>query len=179
LVTLVSNMLDIARLEAGQLPPQPGEFDAQQLMQRLADKFAPLCNRKGNRFTLECVQPLGSMVSDGVKIERLLDILLDNANKFTSNGNVVLRAARVHDDGRDRLVITISDTGIGMNAQQLENLSQIFFIGDPTSTRRHGGSGLGLALSYALCRLLGGSIEVQSTVGQGTTFTVRLPATIG
>lgn len=179
LATLVTNVLDIARLDTGQIQPQAVEFDAQQLVRRAADKFSPLCERKGNRFTVTCAQSLGTMMSDNAKIERILDILLDNANKFTSNGDVILRAERARDGNRDWLVIVISDSGIGMNEHQLESLSQIFFLGDPTSTRRHGGSGLGLALSYGMCRLLGGTIEVQSAAGHGTTFTVRLPTAIG
>ncbi len=172
---LVTNLLDIARLDIGQIKPQTESFDARELLNRIVAKAAPIYDRKHNHFAFECEGELGVLNTDSALIERVLEVFLDNANKFTSDGKIHMTARRTAVAESESLVVSISDTGIGMNEQQLENLSQIFFLGDPTSTRRHGGSGLGLAVAYGLCHLLGGSVEVRSEVGKGSTFTISIP----
>src|SRR5207253_5886323 len=111
--------------------------------------------------------------------------LLSNACKFTERGAITLAVAREtdHDNGRgagtDWITFSVTDSGIGMNPEQLGRLFQPFTQADTSTQRRYGGTGLGLALSQRLCRLMGGDIGVESAPGQGSTFTVRLPAELG
>jgi CheY-like chemotaxis protein len=118
------------------------------------------------------------MYSDSTKIRQILLNLLSNAGKFTEQGHITLRATREGGAAGDWICISVTDTGIGISAQQIEQLFTEFTQADPSASRKYGGTGLGLALSRRLCRLLGGDIALTSATGHGSTFTVRLPASI-
>jgi CheY-like chemotaxis protein len=117
------------------------------------------------------------MRADQLRVRQILLNLLSNACKFTENGEVTIDVTRAS-DGDGAVIFAVADTGIGMTPQHIANLFQEFSQADSSTTRKYGGTGLGLAISQRLCRLMGGSITVDSTLGAGTTFTVRLPASI-
>ena len=110
-----------------------------------------------------------------MRLRQIVLNLLSNACKFTKNGSVVLQASRLPEPDGDRFTIAVRDTGIGLTDDQVSKLFQEFSQADSTTTRKYGGTGLGLAISRRLCRLMGGDIEVESTPGTGSTFTVTLP----
>jgi CheY-like chemotaxis protein len=116
------------------------------------------------------------MHSDLTKIRQTLFNLLSNASKFTERANIELRVVRTTEEGADWITFAVRDSGIGMTPEQLGRLFQAFTQADESTTRKYGGTGLGLAISRKFCQLLGGDITVESTVGVGSTFTVRLPA---
>jgi signal transduction histidine kinase len=118
------------------------------------------------------------MRADLTKLRQALFNLLSNACKFTERGKVSLTVTRESAAGGDVLVFAVSDTGIGMTPEQMTRLFEEFAQADASTTRRFGGTGLGLALSRRLCRMMGGDITVRSEPGRGSTFTIRLPAEV-
>jgi signal transduction histidine kinase len=120
-----------------------------------------------------------SIYSDPLRFRQIVLNLLTNASKFTQNGDIYIRARSIERADGDWLVLQVSDTGIGIDAVFLDKLFVEFAQEDSSATRRYGGTGLGLTISQRLCSMMGGDISVESTVGKGTTFTVRLPAIPG
>jgi signal transduction histidine kinase len=118
------------------------------------------------------------MYADLTKVRQILFNLLSNALKFTEGGTVVLGATREPAGGSDWVYLQVSDTGIGMSAEQQEGLFQPFMQGDASTTRKYGGTGLGLAISRLFCQMMGGDITVESQLGVGSTFTVQLKAKV-
>ena len=172
LLGLINDVLDLSKVEAGRMDLVAEDVDLAALAREVGETVATLVQRKRNRLELDLADGLGTVRSDGFKIRQCLLNLLGNAAKFTEGGHITLSVAR---DG-EGAVIRVADTGIGMTPEQLGRLFQRFAQADETTTRRFGGTGLGLALTRALADLLGGSIEVASRPGEGTTFTLRLPA---
>lgn len=172
LLALINDVLDLSKIEAGKMEAHPERFDVAKLLAEVARTVGALAQKKGNRLELEVGPGLGEMRSDLVKVRQILFNLLSNAAKFTENGTITLRAAR---EG-DALLFEVRDTGIGMSEEQQARLFQRFNQADPSTTRRYGGTGLGLAITKAFCALLGGEIAVASRPGEGSAFTVRLPA---
>lgn len=178
LLSLINDVLDISKIEAGRMEVSAEEFDVAELVRGTAESIQPLVEKKSNRLTTQYGSGLGRMRSDLVKVRQCLFNLLSNASKFTENGRITLAAARVAASGRDWLEFRVSDTGIGMSPEQLDRLFERFAQADSSTTRRFGGTGLGLSITKAFCTMLGGDVEVQSAPGEGTTFTLRLPAEI-
>jgi adenylate cyclase len=137
----------------------------------------PLAAKNGNRLEVRCADDLGGAVTDLTRLRQVLLNLLSNACKFTENGEVVLEAARVADDGEDWLTFTVRDTGIGMTPEQIDRVFEEFGQADSSTARKYGGTGLGLAISRRLCQLMHGDISVESAPGIGSSFTARLPGT--
>jgi adenylate cyclase len=138
----------------------------------------PLAAARGNRIAVEGPEPIGMMRGDRTKVYQILLNLLSNACKFTEHGQVSLCARRASVDGVDSLVLDVIDTGVGMSPEQCGRVFQEFIQADATTTRKYGGTGLGLAISRRLCHLMGGTLTVTSSLGSGSTFTVRLPTTL-
>jgi signal transduction histidine kinase len=105
--------------------------------------------------------------------------LLDNAAKFTQNGKIELTARRLIGETGDQLIVDVIDTGIGIAPDQIKNLFEKFTVADDSSTSKYGGTGLGLALSQKLCKLMGGEVFVESELGKGSRFTIRMPLMAG
>lgn len=178
LLQLVNEILDLSRIDAGKLELAAEPFDLRQLVDVLSALARPLMEERRNAFTVSVVGELGIMTSDSTRIRQVLMNLLGNAAKFTDNGAVCLTVARdVHPGDPDRVVFRVTDTGIGMSADQIGRLFEEFMQADTSTTRKYGGTGLGLAISRRLCRALGGDIAVESTLRVGSTFTVTLPVT--
>jgi signal transduction histidine kinase len=177
LLGLISDVLDLAKIEAGRLEPEPVEFDPADLAVELLDLARPLAATKGNRLSIACGPDVGPAFTDAPRLRQALLNLLGNACKFTDRGEVSLMIGTEPDDsGRDWLVARVSDTGIGLTPEQAGRLFQPFTQADASTTRKYGGTGLGLALSRRFCRMLGGDLTVESMTGVGSTFTARVPA---
>ncbi|MGG5818968.1 response regulator [Falsiroseomonas sp. HW251] len=174
LLSLINDVLDLSKIEAGKMEVHAEDFDACELVHEVAQTVEALAERRRNRLVVECAEDLGGGHSDIVKIRQCLFNLLGNAAKFTEDGTITLTAAR-HDD---MITFAVHDTGIGMTPEQLDRLFQRFSQADASTTRRFGGTGLGLAITKAFATMLGGTIEVTSEAGKGSCFTLRIPVDI-
>jgi CheY-like chemotaxis protein len=137
-----------------------------------------MATKNGNRIVVDCPLDLGNLHADQIRFRQALLNLASNANKFTENGTVSIAAQPQRLDGRDWIMIAVTDTGIGMTEEQVGRLFQEFSQADASTTRKYGGTGLGLAISKRFCQMMGGDITVASEVGRGSTFTIRLPRTV-
>ncbi len=178
LLELINAVLDLSKIEAGKMELYLESFDVAGLVQDIAAVIQPLAAKNANRLETRCPDGIGTMRADLTKVRQALFNLLSNACKFTERGMVSLAVAREELDGQDWMVFGVSDTGIGMTPEQLARLFEVFSQADAATTRRFGGTGLGLALSRRLCRMMGGDVTVESEAGRGSTFTIRLPARV-
>ncbi|MDI3381549.1 response regulator [Xenophilus aerolatus] len=174
LLVLINDVLDIAKVEAGRMEVHAEHVPVARLADALRSTFTPLATDKQLEFRLDIAADAPqSIVSDRQRVEQILKNLLSNAVKFTDRGSVVLAVARGEANG---LRFEVSDSGIGIPADQHELIFEAFHQADGTTSRRYGGTGLGLSISRDLATLLGGTLGVRSTPGQGSTFTLMLPA---
>jgi CheY-like chemotaxis protein len=172
LLSILNDLLDLSKIEAKTLELERVDFDLHHLLRGVAAGFGPLATRKNLAFDLQlCPDTAGRYIGDPARISRVLYCLMDNAVKFTREGQVALVVERVGPD----LLLSVSDTGIGIEAEDKVRLFESFFQAESSLSRRFDGAGLGLALSQELTRLMGGVLGVTSVPGQGSTFTVRLP----
>jgi signal transduction histidine kinase len=178
LLGLINDILDLSRLEAGKLDLYPEEFELAPLVADAVDTVRPLAERNRNRLSLEG-EAAGTIVADATRVRQILLNLVGNAAKFSHDGEVVLRVARREAEGGERVSFVVSDTGIGMNEEQIARLFRAFEQGDAQVARRYGGTGLGLVITRRLARMMGGDVSVESRPGKGSTFTVELPARPG
>ncbi len=182
LLSLINDVLDLSKIESGKMDVYPERFDVEQMVRDVGTVVQSLVEKKGNVLELSVAAGLGMMISDTTKIRQMLLNLLSNAAKFTEAGRITFSVERGPDprgDGRlGWLMFRVRDTGIGMTEEQLAKLFQRFHQADLSTTRKFGGTGLGLAITKAFSTMLGGDVEVESVLGQGSTFTIRLPADV-
>ncbi|MBI3968622.1 MAG: response regulator [Chloroflexi bacterium] len=178
LLKLINGILDLSKIEAGKMELYLETFQIADLLQDVAITIQPLVAKNGNTLTVECSGDAGALRADLTKVRQTLFNLLSNAAKFTHGGRIELRAERESAAPGDRIVFSIADTGIGMSAEELGRLFQDFTQADASTTRKYGGTGLGLALSRRFVQMMGGEIAVDSRPGEGSAFTVRLPAVV-
>jgi PAS domain S-box-containing protein len=177
LLALINDVLDLSKIEAGRMDIDLAEFVAEELLDEIESTVRPLARQNGNSLNVECeVDSRGRLCSDRSKIRQILLNLLSNACKFTSEGEITLRVVPENRDDVHGLVWSVTDTGIGMTEEQLDRIFDEYAQAESSTHGRFGGTGLGLAISRQFCWLLGGDIEVESTSGEGTTFSVWLPA---
>ena len=176
LLTLINDVLDLSKIEAGKMELYLETFDVRTVIDEVAMTVTPLITRNGNQLDLRCSDDLGSMRSDVTRVRQVLLNLLSNASKFTEQGTITLAARRETDPDGDAIVFEVHDTGIGVTEEEMARLFQAFSQADASTTSRFGGTGLGLAISRMFCHMMGGDVAVESEVGKGSTFTVRLPA---
>jgi CheY-like chemotaxis protein/nitrogen-specific signal transduction histidine kinase len=176
LLELINGVLDLAKIEAGKMEVFLEELDVAELVRGVEGTVQPLVRKNENTLELTGLEGLGSMRSDPTKLRQILFNLLSNASKFTEQGTLRLEASRGPQGGQDWLVFRVSDTGIGMDEEQLAHVFEEFSQADATTQREYGGTGLGLAITKRFCELLGGSIGATSELGAGSCFVVRLPA---
>jgi signal transduction histidine kinase len=175
LLRLIDDILDLSRIEAGKLSLQFADFDIPTVVRDATVVVKPIADKNGNRINVQCTDDLGAMRGDEVRVRQIVVNLLSNACKFTEQGDVNVTVTRELLNDEDWITLSVSDTGIGMSPGHVADLFEEFSQADATTTRRFGGTGLGLAISRRLCRLMGGDIQVSSKLGDGSTFTVRLP----
>jgi CheY-like chemotaxis protein/CHASE3 domain sensor protein/GAF domain-containing protein len=173
LLNLINDILDISKVEAGKMDLRPEYIDLRRLVQDMEIIFQPLAGQKGLGLTMEVVNPAAvSIVADRQRLEQILKNLLSNALKFTEHGSISLTVDRAADG---RIAFSVTDTGIGIAPDQQLIIFEAFQQGEGGINRRFGGTGLGLSISRDLAALLGGEIQLRSTPGQGSTFTLVLP----
>jgi two-component system NtrC family sensor kinase len=177
LLSLINEVLDLSKIEAGKLELNPEPVNLAGLIDEVVGTAGQLAEKNKNRLVVEA-QNLGALIADPMRLKQILLNLLSNACKFTKEGEVALRVRKVA-DGRDWVELAVVDTGIGLTAEQQAKLFQDFTQADSLTARRYGGTGLGLALSRKLARMMGGDVTVTSEPGKGSVFTVRLPGGTG
>ncbi len=173
---LVSGVLDLAKIEAGRMDVSSSTFDVSTLASETADLIRPLLEKNGNVLVLDCPGLVGALTADETKVRQSLFNLLSNACKFTRGGTVTLRVQRVEEAGRPFLSFEVSDTGIGIDPEQLGRLFRPFTQADSGTSRRFGGTGLGLSITKRFVEMMGGTVSAASVPGKGSTFAFRLPA---
>jgi signal transduction histidine kinase/DNA-binding response OmpR family regulator len=178
LLELINAVLDLSKIEAGKMELYLESFEVAGLVRDIAAVIQPLAAKNANRLEVRCPDEIGPMRADLTKVRQALFNLLSNACKFTDRGTITLAVARETSRDQDSMVFTVSDTGIGMTSEQLARLFEAFSQADAATTRKYGGTGLGLALSRRLCRMMGGDVTAESEAGRGSTFTIRLPAQV-
>jgi signal transduction histidine kinase/DNA-binding response OmpR family regulator len=171
LLALINDILDLSRIEAGREELEIAPFDPGHLMAEVVASINPLAHQKKIELTHPPAPGLAPMRSDAGKIRQILQNLLGNAVKFTDTGRVEICARQTGDE----ILITVRDTGIGIAQDQLALIFDEFKQADGSNSRRFGGTGLGLAIARKYARLLDGEITVESVLGQGSVFTLRLP----
>jgi PAS domain S-box-containing protein len=178
LLGLISDILDLSKIEAGKMDVYLETFDVPEMVRAVVDTVRPLLEKNGNTFQVSCPDDLGSMHADLTKVRQALMNLLSNAGKFTEGGTIALEAAREPRQGGagDWVRLKVTDSGIGMTPEQVAKLFQPFSQADASTTRKFGGTGLGLTITRRFCQMMGGDVTVESALGRGTTFTIRLPA---
>jgi signal transduction histidine kinase len=200
LLDMISDILDISKIEAGHVTLYLENFDVATMIEEVMTTAQPLVEKKGNALKLKTKGELGTMYADQPKVRQILLNLLSNAAKFTEAGVITIGIERIqtkkpkqkkskkrtqHSQNDESLsgfnyssqvlIFRVTDTGIGMTDEQLQQIFKPFTQADASTTRKYGGTGLGLTISQRLCQILGGEITVESENGKGSTFTVRLP----
>jgi GAF domain-containing protein len=174
LLNLINEVLDLSKIEAGKLDLNPEPVNLARLIDEVVGTAGQLAEKNNNRLVIEAQDNVGAITTDPMRLKQILLNLLSNACKFTKEGEVALRMRKVA-DGRAWVELAVADTGIGLTAEQQAKLFQDFTQADSLTARRYGGTGLGLALSRKLARMMGGDVTVTSESGKGSVFTVRLP----
>uniref|UniRef100_UPI0008466939 response regulator n=1 Tax=Sphingobium yanoikuyae TaxID=13690 RepID=UPI0008466939 len=173
LLTLINDILDLSKIEAGHVEIQPAPVPLDRMTGDLQKVFQPIANERGLTLQIDLPGDLPRTIeTDRLRLEQILKNLLSNALKFTERGSVRLAVSRV---GDDKLALAVTDTGIGISPEQQANIFEAFHQADGTISRKYGGTGLGLSISRELARLLGGSIMLESKVGEGSQFIVTIP----
>ncbi|NQE36831.1 response regulator [Microcoleus asticus] len=194
LLSMIDDILDISKIEAGRMDLYLETFDIHPLIESAVATARPLVEKNGNTLEVYCPDNLDTMHADMTKVRQVLLNLLSNAAKFTQNGKIAIGVERIkneqlkmnNQEESSQILISnseffsfrVADSGIGMTKEQLQRVFQPFTQADASTTRKYGGTGLGLAISQRFCHMMGGSIEVSSTLGAGSTFTVLLPSAI-
>ncbi|WP_449417783.1 PAS domain S-box protein [Phormidium nigroviride] len=206
LLSLINDILDISKIEAGRMDLYLETFSVDDLIDDVAATARPLAEKNGNILEVIKTSDIHTMHADITKVRQILLNLLSNAAKFTHNGKITLAVSReiapidaeesmttaeviiddrshiINDSNSSAisnfecLIFNCTDTGIGMTSEQLQQIFQPFTQGDASTTRKYGGTGLGLAISHCFCQMMGGKIAVESQIGIGSTFSVKLPA---
>jgi signal transduction histidine kinase len=205
LLGLINDILDLSKIEAGRMDLYLETFEINRLVRDVEAIVQPLVEKNGNTLVIACPEDIGTMHADETKVRQTLFNLLSNAAKFTEQGTIALRVAREESPTPDPsplrgrgenegmvpplplagegvrgwgVTFAVADTGIGMTEEQLGRLFEAFSQAEASTRTRYGGTGLGLAISRHFCRLMGGDLTVESVHGQGSTFTVMLPAAV-
>ena len=178
LLALINDILDLSKIEAGRMDLYLETFDLAGMIQDVQITVQPLVEQNANILVVHRPDALGAMQADLTKVRQSLCNLLSNASKFTKQGTIALTVIRGAVDGFDWLTFSVRDTGIGMTPTQMAKLFQAFSQAEASTARQFGGTGLGLAITKKFCQMMGGDVTVESELGKGSTFTIRLPAEV-
>ncbi len=173
LLGIISDVLDIAKIEADKVELKLTELDIPTLIQDVLTVIRPTLVGE-SQLVVNCAENIGTLMADANKVQQILFNLLSNAAKFTNRGTITLSVYR----SAEWVTFEVADTGIGIEENQLEHIFKPFTQVDSSTTRQYGGTGLGLTICRHYCQLMNGQISVTSKVGQGSTFTVKLPSQI-
>ncbi len=175
LLVLINDVLDLSKIEAGKMELFLEDFDLRALVSDVEATIRPIVEKSQNALEVRCPPDIGQVHADLTRVRQVLFNLLSNAAKFTQAGRVALEVQAVRIQGDPWVEFTVSDTGIGLTPEQQRRLFQSFTQADPSTSRKYGGTGLGLVISRRFAQMMGGDISVHSEFGRGSTFTVRLP----
>lgn len=175
LLTIINSLLDISKIEAGHLDLFLETTPIRTVLEEACSAVGPQIERNNNSLELICPDEAGEMITDHTKVRQNLINLLSNAAKFTRDGTIRVSVETLKVQSGDWIYFRIKDSGIGMTREQIDRIFQPFVQADSSTTRRFGGTGLGLALTRRFCQILGGEIDVESEPDAGTCFTMRLP----
>ena len=178
LLSLINDVLDLSKIEAGKMSLYLENVKINLLVDEVISIIRPLAKKNDNKLEVDCSEGIGTTKVDIMKLRQSLLNLLSNAVKFTAGGNIRLQVYREIINNEEWIKFTVKDTGIGLSENQMESLFSAFSQADMSTTRRYGGTGLGLTISQKFCRLMGGEITVESELGKGSLFTISLPAII-
>ena len=175
LLSLINDVLDLAKIESGKMDLYLETFEVPGMVGEVVSTIDTLVKKKGNRLQVELDETIGEMRADVTKVRQALFNLLSNAAKFTHEGVIGLVVQGDQEDGVDWIRMSVSDSGIGIPPEKIDHVFEEFSQADETTTRDYGGTGLGLPISRRFCQMMGGDITLESIVGKGSTFTIRLP----
>jgi len=175
LLSLINDVLDYSKIEAGKMQVHPETVDMKELMNELRIIVQTLAQKNNNHLFIECDPLISLWYTDVTKLRQILLNLLSNACKFTKDGDISLRIQNQVHKNKPHLSFAVTDTGIGIEKHHQEKLFQAFTQADSSTTRDYGGTGLGLALSQQLAEILQGRIQLDSERGVGSCFTLYLP----
>ena len=178
LLQLINEILDLSKIEAGKMEIYLDSFKIQEIIETAVHTIEPMVQKNKNTLKLQCDENLGYMVADMNRVRQTLINLLSNANKFTENGEIALEVTRIKKQDVPWIIFKVTDTGIGIPQDKLRSIFSEFTQADSSTSRKFGGTGLGLAISQRFCRMMRGSITVNSEMNKGSTFTVQLPAKV-
>jgi len=178
LLRLINDILDLSKIEAGKMELFPELFEVPAIVREVSATIRPLAERRGNVLEFRCDDDVHLMRADLTRVRQVLLNLMSNASKFTENGRVALHVDRTGINGAPWMRFRVMDTGIGMAPEQIAKLFQAFAQADASTTRKYGGTGLGLVISRQFCQMMGGEVTVESAAGRGSTFTVLLPSNL-
>jgi len=178
LLGLINDILDLSKIEAGKMELSLETFDIATLIAEVASTIGMQAAKNGNTLEISHAPDIGVMRGDLSKVRQGLFNLVSNAAKFTHDGQIKVLAEREEMDGREWIWFRVLDTGIGLSADEIVRLFQPFTQADASTTRRFGGTGLGLALTRRFCQMMSGDVTVHSVPGEGSIFTINLPATL-
>jgi len=175
LLSLINDVLDLSKIEAGKMDLVLETFDVDEMLAEVVTTIQPLVAKNANSLEVIRDESLGRMHADLVKVRQMLLNLLSNACKFTDQGSITVRVGREVRAGAEAMTFAVSDSGIGMTPDQVSRLFEAFTQAESSTSRRYGGTGLGLALTRRFAEMMGGSVSVSSEPGRGSTFTMRIP----
>ena len=175
LLRLINEILELSKIQAGKMEIYPESFDLSNLIEEVISTVRPLAKKKNNNLEVIKHNLPDSMYSDSSRIRQILLNLFGNSCKFTDRGEIHLTVSGKIVDGIKWVYFTVGDTGIGIAPEKISRLFEEFVQEDSSTTRKHGGTGLGLTISKRLAMLLGGDIQASSELGKGASFTVFVP----
>ncbi len=178
LLSLINDILDLSKIEAGKMDLFLESFNIRDLLQEVSETIQPLLEKNNNKLAVKYGEGLGNMTADLTKVRQILFNLLSNSSKFSENSTISIKAEMIENKASTWIEFCIEDSGIGMNAAQVDKLFQAFTQADASTTRKYGGTGLGLTISKHFSNMMGGDIEVASEPGKGSVFTVKLPLVV-
>lgn len=179
LLALINDILDISKIEAGKVEMHLEAFELRGLINEVKNTIQPLIEQNQNTLVIEANDDhLGMITNDATKLRQVIYNLMSNAAKFTGNGTITFAVNRYQEAGEEWIEMAVSDTGIGMTSEQAQKVFQEFVQADLSTTRKYGGTGLGLPISRHFTQMMGGDISVSSILNEGSTFTVKILAQV-
>ena len=175
LLSIIDNILDLSKIEAGKIELSLNDFQILDLVKLVASTIQPIADNRSNKLSVNCNDSIGRIYADYTKLQQILLNVLENACKFTEQGDITLSVDGYRHNDQDWIRFTISDTGIGISEEHARTLFSEFTQVDSSTTKRYQGAGLGLALSQRFCELMGGYISFESEFGKGSVFTISIP----
>ena len=177
LLQLINDVLDLAKIESGNMTVFNENFDSLKIIEELISTMKPIATKAGNTLSIRCEDDIPILYNDAIKFRQLFLNLLSNACKFTQNGEITITAK--YNTALQKVSFTVTDTGIGMTAEQLEKIFEAFVQAETSTARKYGGTGLGLSICKQFVELMDGSLTVESEPNVGTSFNVSFFSTVG